>query len=104
MTTKEFSMAKDLAIVLNNGSINSAVVTAMASQRFRPIMIFADTASGTTGRMRAAYDQQVAHFKPYREYSVPIAQAGTGPGQNTGSQADPRQGANISPQLLELLP
>jgi hypothetical protein len=97
-------MAKDLAIVLNNGSINSAVVTAMAAQKYRPVMIFADTAPGATGRMRAAYDQQVAHFKPYREYSVPIAQAGTGPVQNGSTVADPRQSANISPQLLDLLP
>jgi hypothetical protein len=97
-------MPKDLAIVLNNGSINSAVVTAQASQRYRPIMIFADTAPGAAGRMRAAFDQQVAHFKPYREYSVPIAHAGAGPAQSTGAGADPRQGPNISPQLLELLP
>jgi hypothetical protein len=97
-------MAKDLAIVLNNGSINSAVVTAMAAQKYRPVMIFADMVSGAAGRMRAAYDQQVAHFKPYREYSVPIAQAGTGPVQNGAAIADPRQSANISPQLLDLLP
>jgi hypothetical protein len=32
-------VAKDLAIVLNNGSVNSAVVTALAAQRFRPIMM-----------------------------------------------------------------
>jgi len=97
-------MPKDLAIVLNNGSINSAVVTAIAAQKYRPVMIFADTAPGAGGRMRAAYDQQVAHFKPYREYSVPITLAGTGHVQNPASAADPRQGPNISPQLLDLLP
>jgi hypothetical protein len=97
-------MAKDLAIVLNNGSLNSAVVTAMAAQKYRPVMIFADTTPGSAGRMRAAYDQQVAHFKPYREYAVPIVQAGTGPAQPGPAVADPRQSANISPQLLDLLP
>jgi 7-cyano-7-deazaguanine synthase len=97
-------MPKDLAIVLNNGSINSAVVTAMAAQRYRPVMIFADTAPGAAGRMRAAFDQQIAHFKPYREYSVPIALAGTGPAQAATGVTDPRQGANISPQMLDLLP
>lgn len=97
-------MAKDLAIVLNNGSMNSAVVTAMASQRYRPIMIFADAAPGTGGRQRAAYDQQVAHFKPYREYSVPIANAGGAPAQNMIAAADPRQGAGMVPQMLDLLP
>ena len=97
-------MPKDLAIVLNNGSINSAVVTAMAAQRYRPIMIFADMTPGAAGRMRAAFDQQIAHFKPYREYSVPIALAGTGPAQTTTGVTDPRQGPNISPQMLDLLP
>ena len=85
-------MAKDLAIVLNNGSMNSAVVTAMASQRYRPIMIFADAAPATGPRQRAAYDQQVAHFKPYREYSVPITNAGGAPRQNMIAAADPGQG------------
>jgi hypothetical protein len=98
-------MPKDFAIVLNNGSLNSAVITAMASQRYRPIMIFADVAGGSLPRIRAAYDQQVAHFKPYREYSIPIAHAGGGavPAALAAS-ADPRTGANISPQLLDLLP
>jgi hypothetical protein len=97
-------MAKDLAIVLNNGSINSAVVTAMASQRYRPVMIFAETTAGDSGRKRAAYDQQVAHFKPYREYSVSIAQAGGAPAQNLAAAADPRQGSTMAPQMLDLLP
>jgi hypothetical protein len=97
-------MPKDLAIVLNNGSLNSAVVTAMAAQKYRPVMIFGDALPGAGIRMRAAYDQQVAHFKPYREYSVPIALAGTGPVQNQPAVTDPRQGPNISPQLLDLLP
>jgi hypothetical protein len=96
-------MAKDLAIVLNNGSINSAVVTAMASQRYRPVMIFAET-SGEAGRKRAAYDQQVAFFKPYREYSVAIANAGGAPAQNLAAAADPRQGSTMAPQMLDLLP
>jgi 7-cyano-7-deazaguanine synthase in queuosine biosynthesis len=97
-------MAKDLAIVLNNGGINSAVVTAMAAQRYRPVMIFADSSPGEGARKRAAYDQQVAHFKPYREYSVAIAQAGGAPAQNLAAAADPRQGSTMAPQMLDLLP
>ena len=34
-------MAKDLAIILNNGSLNSAVVTTLAAQRYRPVMVYA---------------------------------------------------------------
>jgi hypothetical protein len=94
---------KEFAIVLNNGSINSAVVTAMAAQRFRPIMIFADT-SNESGRMRAAFDQQVAHFKPYREYTIPMALAAGGHAQSSSTVADPRQTTPLGPIMLELLP
>ena len=47
-------MAKDLAIVLNNGSINSAVVTAMAAQRFRPVMVYVDATNQPGSRVRAS--------------------------------------------------
>ena len=98
-------MAKDLAIVLNNGSINSAVVTALAAQKYRPIMLFAEMTAQAGGRGRAAYDQQVAHFKPYREHTLPmpflaaLGQSGLQP-----ALADPRHGAVIGRQLLELIP
>jgi 7-cyano-7-deazaguanine synthase len=111
-------MAKDLAIVLNNGSINSAVVTALAAQRYRPILLYVEIAPQTGSRARAAYDQQVAHFKPYREHSVPmpflagIGSGGTGAdGRRGGSggaaaalSADPRQPAAVGAQMLDLVP
>jgi len=96
-------VAKDLAIVLNNGSINSAVVTAMAAQRFRPIMVFVDTSADPGGRRRAAFEHQVAHFKPYREYAVPMAYAST-PAPSAAAVVDPRLGTSLGPQMLELLP
>jgi 7-cyano-7-deazaguanine synthase len=97
-------MPKEVAIVLNNGSINSAVVTAIAAQRFRPIMIFADTSNESSGRMRAAFDQQVAHFKPYREYTIPLSLSIGGHAQATPTVADPRQGTPLGPIMLDLLP
>src|SRR5437763_1444795 len=99
-------MAKDLAIVLNNGSINSAVATALAAQRYRPIMLYGEVATQAGSRARAAYDQQVAHFKPYREHSVPMPfLAGMGGVSQPGaSAADPRQHAVAGGHLLELLP
>jgi hypothetical protein len=97
-------MPKDLAIVLNNGSINSAVVTAMAAQKFRPVLLFIDTSIQPGGRTRVAFDQQVAHFKPYREYTVPLPFA-TGPQTPASvSSADPRQTAPLAPQMLDILP
>jgi len=99
-------MAKDLAIVLNNGSLNSAVATAMAAQKYRPLLVFAEVAQGAGSRARAAYDQQVAHFKPYREHTVamPFLSGVASAGEFTGAASDPRQRAPLGPQMLELLP
>ena len=57
--------------------------------------------------MRAAYDQQVAHFKPYREHTLPMPFL-------TALAIDERRGATAgrpaaarrraAPQMLELLP
>jgi hypothetical protein len=102
-------MAKDVAIVLNNGSINSAVVTALAAQRYRPIMLYAEIAPQPGSRMRAAYDQQVAHFKPYREHSLPMPYfaplRGAGGGQTPPIATDPRGSATlVAQQCMDLLP
>jgi 7-cyano-7-deazaguanine synthase in queuosine biosynthesis len=97
-------MPKDLAIVLNNGSINSAVVTAMAAQKYRPIMLFVDISAQPGGRTRASFDQQVAHFKPYREYTIALPFATSGKNQPAISIADPRQTTPMGPQMLEMLP
>lgn len=101
-------MAKDLAIVLNNGSINSAVTTALAAQKYRLVMLHVEVSAEKGGRMRAAYDQQVAHFKPYREHLVPMpflaaVESATPPHANTVA-SDPRHPAVLAPQMLELLP
>jgi 7-cyano-7-deazaguanine synthase in queuosine biosynthesis len=99
-------MAKDLAIVLNNGSLNSAVATAMASQKHRTVLVFAEVEQGPGSRARAAYDQQVAHFKPYREHTIalPFLTAIASPQESAGAATDPRQRAPLGPQMLELLP
>jgi 7-cyano-7-deazaguanine synthase len=107
-------MAKDLAIILNNGGINSAVATALAAQKYRPILLYAETAQAEGTRARAAYDQQVAHFKPYREHklSMPFVAAvdghgaaGAAPGVGaSAAAADPRHHAPLGPQMVELLP
>src|SRR3954447_22957208 len=101
-------MAKDLAIILNNGSINSAVATAIAAQKHRPIMLWCEMnpAQKTGSRQRAAYDLQVAHFKPYREHTLPMPWTTMVQphGQQANSVADPRVAAPIAPQMLELLP
>jgi 7-cyano-7-deazaguanine synthase len=105
-------MAKDLAIVLNSGSVNSAVTTSLASQRYRVVMLHAEIGAGTgteTGsRLQAAYGQQVAHFKPYREHSLPmgwLAELQEPKSAAAALASDPRaQGGHLGQQLLGLLP
>lgn len=99
-------MAKDLAIVLNNGSINSAVATAMAAQRFRPVMVYVDATQQPGSRVRAAYDMQVAHFKPYREHTLSMPYLAALQGGAGAAQAvnDPRLSAASAEQMLRLLP
>jgi 7-cyano-7-deazaguanine synthase in queuosine biosynthesis len=106
-------MAKELAIVLNNGSVNSAVVTALAAQRFRLVMLHVvvgaeEEGSETATRTRVAFDQQTAHFKPYREHVLALPflsqlQAPGGPKKNVEG-GEPRQQSRAAPQFLELLP
>jgi 7-cyano-7-deazaguanine synthase in queuosine biosynthesis len=99
-------MAKDLAIVLNNGSINSAVTTALAAQRYRLVLLNGEVEPQPGSRMRAAYDQQVAHFKPYREYTLqmPFLSAVASSSPQAPNTSDPRFRAPLEPQMLELLP
>lgn len=97
-------MAKDLAIVLNNGGLNSAVVTAMAAQRFRPVMVFVDAAQRPGSRARAAYDMQVAHFKPYREHTLSMPYLAGLQSNVAAGVNDPRMPTVSAGQMMNLLP
>ena len=99
-------MAKDLAIILNNGSINSAVASALAAQKYRTIMLCAEAGDQPSSRARAAYDLQAAHFKPYREHTLAmpylsLIQSARETAQNV---TDPRHPTPIAPQLIDLMP
>jgi len=94
-------MAKDLAIVLNDGSINSAVTSAIAAQKHRPVMIYIEISPPLPTHQRLAYEQQVAHFKPYREHTVSLESL---PALSQAStNVDPRAVA-LSPHLIEMMP
>jgi 7-cyano-7-deazaguanine synthase len=104
-------MAKDLAIILNNGTINSAVATALAAQKYRPVLLHAEIVQRPGSRIRAAYDQQVGHFKPYREHTLPmpflaaVQVQGAGAAQHERQVvSDPRVQPALAPHMLELLP
>jgi 7-cyano-7-deazaguanine synthase len=97
-------MARELAIVLANGSIQSAVTCALAAQKHRIVMVFADTGTGA-GRPGQAFDSLVSHFKPYRSYRVPMPFLATVAKNDTrAAQADPRSSENVVGMLVELMP
>ena len=102
-------MAKDLAVILNNGGVNSAVAAALAVQKYRAIFLYAQTAPGGTSAAKGAYDQQVAHFKPFREHTLPMpffaphdGVAATLP--TSAGAVDPRAQTPLGPQMVRLLP
>lgn len=99
-------MAKDLAVILNNGGVNSAVAAALAAQKYRAILVYADAAPGGAPAAKAAYDQQVAHFKPFREHTLamPFLAPAAGTAPAAPSAADPRVQAPMGPQMVRLLP
>jgi 7-cyano-7-deazaguanine synthase in queuosine biosynthesis len=99
-------MAKDLAIVMNSGSLNSLVTTCLAAQKYRPIMIYMDFGAVPPPRYRIAYDLQVSHFKPYREHSLSLSHLASMrlADGGTAASADPRQQGLLAPQLTDLLP
>jgi hypothetical protein len=97
-------MPKELAIVLSNGSLNSAVLAAIAQQQYRLIMIFCETAPNA-GRPGQVFDQQVTHFKPYRTHRVPMHFLASLEKSDGRAQAsDPRTGDNVGGRLLNLSP
>ncbi|MDB5297728.1 MAG: queC [Phycisphaerales bacterium] len=101
-------MAKDLAIVLNNGGLNAAVLTAVATQRHRLVLVHLETGGDAAARARAAFEQQVAHFKPFREHAVPAGflagVGGAGEPPAGAAAVDPRAPTPVTPRLIELLP
>lgn len=100
-------MAKDLAIILNNGGVNSCIAAALAVQKYRPIFVYADTEAGGRPAAKSAYDQQVAHFKPFREHTLAMpffaARGDAAPARAAGA-VDPRVRAPLAPEMVALLP
>jgi hypothetical protein len=98
-------MAKDLAVILNDGGVNSAVAAALAAQKYRPILVYAETSVGGAPAARAAYDRQVTQFKPFREHTLAMAFFPPAPGAAVAAPAtDPRVHTPLGPQMVRLLP
>jgi len=101
-------MPKDVAIVLSNGSVNSAVCTALAAQKYRVVMLYIESDAAGRPRARQAYEQQVAHFKPFREHALAMPflgnLEGAAPMSAAVQAADPRVAPSVTPLLVDLLP
>lgn len=98
-------MAKDLAIVLNNGSINSAVATALAAQKYRPVLLYAEAVPSSASRVKQAYDMQVGHFKPYREHTVSLPFISLMQEKSSAAApTDPRLPTPVGPLMTQLVP
>lgn len=103
-------MAKDLAIVLNDGTLNASVATALAAQKYRPVLLYVTTPAEEQGnKRRGAYDAQVGHFKPYREHSIVLpgmpSAPNSGPSDGDAAESiDSRQLPPLTPQLRKNVP
>ncbi len=100
-------MAKDLAIVLNSGGVNSAVATAIAAQKYRLVLLHAEGQGLSSPRARVTYDQQSAHFKPYRDHPMPIPYLSTFAATeqpSAGMVSDSRNPSASTAQMVDLIP
>src|SRR3712207_7752052 len=70
--------------------------------------LFPYTTLFRSSRVRAAYDLQVGHFKPFREHTLPMpwltAVQPSARTAATQTPADPRLHAPVGPQMVDLLP
>jgi len=100
-------MARELAVVLCNGSLASAVTAAVAAPRHRVVLAFVEPGPNA-GRPGQAFDALVTHFKPYRSHRLPMpflaSFAKADPGGASAGEADPRSGEGVAARLLDLLP
>jgi len=97
-------MAKDLAIILSNGSLESCVAASLAAQKYRTVMMNVITGAGNGAGARTAYDQQVAHFKPYREHTLNMAFFAAIGKDTAAGLSDPRVNSGVGEKLLDLVP
>jgi 7-cyano-7-deazaguanine synthase len=97
-------MPRDLAIVLANGSIASAVTCALAAQKYRPVMVFCET-TASPGKPGQTFDAVVQHYKPYRSHRLPMTWLSSLSRTDVkGVDADPRTGEATTNKLLDLMP
>lgn len=98
-------MARELAIVLANGSVQSTVACALAAQKHRPILIYAEP-EPSVGRPGQAFDALVQQIKPYRSHRIPMHFLSTQArgGEVHDARADTRSSEAMIAKLVDLMP
>lgn len=102
-------MARELAIVLANGSVQSTVACALATQKHRPVLVYAEP-EPSVGRPGQAFDALGQQIKPYRSHRIPMhflatqSRAGRGGELLQEMRGDQRSGEATIARLVELMP
>jgi len=97
-------MAKESAVVLANGSLNSSVILSLAAQKYRiiPVMLLVDPPGS---RAEQAFDQALLEVKPFRSHKLPMQFLHSmTSAEDRGIEADPRSSLSAVQSLIQLLP
>lgn len=87
-------MAKELAVVLNDGSVEAAVTTALAAQKHRVALVHFAADDSAALRRRAAFDGQAGHFAAQKAWAIPAA----------GLEPEAKPDDSIQRRMAEQLP
>jgi 7-cyano-7-deazaguanine synthase len=63
-------MPKSLAIVLSSGGLHSLVTAGLAAREHRIAMLHLQDGRASAKQAAAAFDRQVAHFRPLRNWTI----------------------------------
>ena len=63
-------MAKTTAVVLSSGGLHSLVAAGLASREYRVGMLHLKDGRAAAKQAADAFDRQVAHFKPVKNWSI----------------------------------
>lgn len=86
-------MAKELAVVLNDGSVDAAVTTALANQKHRVALVHAAGHDSASARRRAAVDAQRERFDSPKLWTLPAG----------GLQPEAKPDDSIQRQMVDAL-
>ena len=65
-------MPKAIAVVLSSGGLHSLVAAALASREYRIALLHLRDGRGPEAQASAAFDKQVAHFKPIKSWNIEL--------------------------------